>query len=99
MPNLSSPKATSNNRKGSIAISTLSIKHSTHIRNYGRTFQAVGMTQTQGSVSRLVTGPSRSPTCFGAILLSADAYLAAAHRFEAMLKQYPDMDIAGDALY
>lgn len=28
-----------------------------------------------------------------------DAYLAAAHRFEAILKQYPDMDIAGDALY
>jgi outer membrane protein assembly factor BamD len=28
-----------------------------------------------------------------------DAYLAAAHRFEAILKQYPDMDVAGDALY
>lgn len=28
-----------------------------------------------------------------------DAYLAAAHRFEAILNQYPDMDIAGDALY
>lgn len=28
-----------------------------------------------------------------------DAYLAAAHRFEAILTQYPDMDIAGDALY
>lgn len=28
-----------------------------------------------------------------------EAYLAAAHRFEAILKQYPDMDIAGDALY
>jgi outer membrane protein assembly factor BamD len=28
-----------------------------------------------------------------------DAFLAAAHRFEAILKQYPDMEIAGDALY
>ncbi len=28
-----------------------------------------------------------------------EAYLAAAHRFEAILKHYPDMDIAGDALY
>lgn len=28
-----------------------------------------------------------------------DAYLAAAHRFEAILKQYPDLDVAGDALY
>lgn len=28
-----------------------------------------------------------------------EAYLAAAHRFESILKQYPDMDVAGDALY
>lgn len=28
-----------------------------------------------------------------------DAYLAAAHRFEAILKRYPDMEVAGDALY
>jgi outer membrane protein assembly factor BamD len=28
-----------------------------------------------------------------------EAYLAAAHRFDAILKQYPDMEIAGDALY
>jgi outer membrane protein assembly factor BamD len=28
-----------------------------------------------------------------------DAYLAAAHRFEAVVKQYPDMDVAADALY
>lgn len=28
-----------------------------------------------------------------------DAYLAAAHRFEAVIKQYPDMDVAPDALY
>jgi outer membrane protein assembly factor BamD len=28
-----------------------------------------------------------------------EAYLAAAHRFERILQQYPDMDIAGDALY
>ncbi|MGH7231819.1 MAG: outer membrane protein assembly factor BamD [Nitrospiraceae bacterium] len=28
-----------------------------------------------------------------------EAYLAAAHRFESILNQYPDMNIAGDALY
>jgi outer membrane protein assembly factor BamD len=28
-----------------------------------------------------------------------EAYLAAAHRFESVLKQYPNMEIAGEALY
>ena len=28
-----------------------------------------------------------------------EAYLAAAHRFESVIKSYPDMEIAGDALY
>ena len=58
------------------------------------------MTQTQGSVSRLVTEPSRSPTClWGNFIIGGTLISRPRTRFEAILKQYPDMDIAGDALY
>ena len=35
----------------------------------------------------------------GQFYLRREAYLAAAHRFEAIIKQYPEMDVAADAMY
>ena len=35
----------------------------------------------------------------GEFYFRREAYLAAAHRFEAVIQQFPEMDIAGDAVY